>query len=115
MILQCYEPLEIEVGKGQVIKGFENALLGMKKGEEKEVTIPQEEGYGHRAPSLVKNIPMDVFDGGGVTPKVGQFLDTQVGICKVTNINPSDIEVDFNGPLAGETLVFEIAGEEIIK
>ncbi len=115
MILQCYEPLEIEVGKGQVIKGFENALLGMKKGEEKEVTIPQEEGYGHRAPSLVKNIPMGVFEGASVTPKVGQFLDTQVGICKVTNINPSDIEVDFNGPLAGETLVFEIAGEEIIK
>ncbi len=73
------------------------------------------EGYGHRAPSLVKNIPMDVFDGGGVIPQVGQFLDTQVGICMVTNINPSDSEVDFNGPLAGETLVFEIAVEEIIK
>jgi FKBP-type peptidyl-prolyl cis-trans isomerase 2 len=42
-------------------------------------------------------------------------LNTQAGICKVTKVNPSDVEVDFNGPLAGETLVFEIAVEEIIK
>ncbi len=112
---RSYEPLAVQIGAKQVIEGFENALLGMKKSEEKEVTIPPEEGYGNCDPNLVQNVPMESLKSAGVTPEMGQLLNTGKGICKVTKINTNDVEVDFNSPMAGKTLVFEIRVEDIIK
>ena len=54
-------PLEFEVGAGQVIKGFDEAVVGMKKDEEKEITLKPEEGYGERNPELVKDMPKESF------------------------------------------------------
>jgi FKBP-type peptidyl-prolyl cis-trans isomerase 2 len=112
---RIYEPLVVKIGAKQVIEGFEKALLGMKKSEEKEVTIPPEEGYGNFDSSLVQNIPMASFKSVNISPQIGQLLNTEAGICKVTKISPSDVEVDFNSPMAGKTLVFELKVEEIIK
>ena len=110
-----YEPLVVKIGAKQVIEGFEKAILGMKKSEEKEVTIPPEEGYGNFDSSLVQNIPMASFSKAGITPEVGQLLNTGAGIGRVTKINHLTVEVDVYSPMAGKTLVFEIKVEEIIK
>lgn len=110
-----YEPLVVKIGAKEVIEGFEKALLGMKKSEEKKVTIRPEEAYGNFEASLVQTIPMSSFESAGVTPQAGQLLNTGVGIGRVTKINSSDVEVDFNSPMAGKTLIFEIKAEEIIK
>ena len=54
-------PIEFIVGEGQVITGFDNAVVGMKKGEEKEVEIPPDEGYGQHQSELVKELPRECF------------------------------------------------------
>ena len=53
------KPLEFEVGSGMVIPGFDNALIGMKKGEEKEVKLESKDAYGDPNPELVKKVPKD--------------------------------------------------------
>jgi FKBP-type peptidyl-prolyl cis-trans isomerase 2 len=110
-----YGPLVVKLGERQLITGFEKALLGMKKSDEKKVLIPPEEAYGHFDAALVQNIPRDSFKKAGIEPKIGQLLNTDMGICKVVHVDSKDIEVDFNSPMAGKTLVFEIKVEEIMK
>ncbi len=110
-----YEPIRLKLGAGQLIKGFEKALMGMKKGEEKEVTIPPEEAYGNVDPSLVQKVPMEVFKEAKISPEVGLMLNTPTGVGKITRVNSEDVELDFNHPMAGMTLVFKIKVEDIEK
>ncbi|MBU2639243.1 MAG: peptidylprolyl isomerase [Nanoarchaeota archaeon] len=105
-------PLEFEVGKGQVIKGFDEAVLGMEEGEEKEVTIKPEEGYGPRNEQLVKKFPKDKLPADQ-EPKEGMML--AVGLpdgrkipARITKVEEKEIEVDLNHPLAGKVLIFKI-------
>ena len=106
------EPLNFTLGAGQVIPGFEQAVLGMKVGESKNVTIPVDEAYGEYNDTLVvvvnrenlTNIP---------NPEVGQQLygsqtDGTTITGTITNVTDTTITVDFNPPLAGKNLTFEI-------
>jgi FKBP-type peptidyl-prolyl cis-trans isomerase 2 len=108
-----YEPLSVKVGAGQLIKGFDNALLGMKNGDEKEITIPPEEAYGNFDENLIQQVPIDAFKDAGITPKEDLVLQTQAGVGKITKVNEKDVEMDFNSPMAGKTLVFKIKIEEV--
>ena len=111
------KPLEVEVGSGQIILGFDKALEGMEKGEEKEITIPPEEAYGHNNQELIKKIPrkqipMDQEPKPGMmlalkTPEGKQFPAT------ITDVNDTEITIDLNHPLAGKTLHFKIKVVEI--
>ena len=105
-------PLEFEVGKGQVIKGFDEAVKGMEKGEEKEVTIQPEEAYGKRNEQLVKKFPKDKLPKDQ-EPEEGMML--AVGLpdgrqihARITKVEHNEIEVDLNHPLAGKVLIFKI-------
>jgi FKBP-type peptidyl-prolyl cis-trans isomerase 2 len=110
-----YEPLEVKAGTGQVIKGLDNALIGMKKGEEKKVTVPPEEGYGSERPELIQKLPAAAFKQSGISPEVGMRINTTMGIAQITNIFEDEIEVNFNHPLAGKTIVFDIKVKDITK
>jgi FKBP-type peptidyl-prolyl cis-trans isomerase 2 len=105
-------PMQFTLGKGQLIAGFEKAVLGMNAGEIKTVVIPAEEAYGpHRAEQVVamerKNLP------AGVNPQVGQRLeitqaDDQTVLVTVTDISETSVTIDANHPLAGKALTFDI-------
>jgi len=110
------EPLEFKLGAGQMIPGFEKAVLGMKVGEKKTVTIPAEEAYGPYRPELTAEIPRTQL-ASGVTPQVGQQLqskrnDGSIVAVVVTKVTDTTISVDGNHPLAGKDLTFEI---ELVK
>ena len=106
------EPLEFTLGQGQMIPGFEQAVLGMKVGETKTVTIPADEAYGPHSDELIRvvnreDLPPDL------DPYVGQQLQGyqpsgEIGVGTVTNVTDTTITVDFNHHLAGEDLTFEI-------
>lgn len=106
------EPLEFEAGSGQVITGFDNAVIGMEVEEEKKVELPPSEAYGEYDPNLIKKIPMDKLPPGE-EPKPGMVLElrTSDGIgfpARITDVTEKEITVDLNHPLAGKTLIFQI-------
>ena len=106
------EPLEIMMGTGQLIQGFENALMGMAVGEEKTFTLSPEEAYGHHDENLIheferSNIPPEM------NPEVGQAVgmttpDGRQIPARITKVDDENITVDLNHPLAGEALTFAI-------
>lgn len=115
---RVYEPLEFEVGAGQVVKGFDQAVLGMKKGEEKNVEIKPEEGYGPIREELIQVLPKGNF-ASDYQAKEGDMImfSTQYGQVRglIKNIVGNNITVDFNHPLAGKTLNFKIIMRNISK
>lgn len=105
-------PLEFEVGKGQVIPGFEKAVLGMNKGEEKEVKIKAADAYGKPNPEAVQKIPKDNMPPGQEV-KEGMLLVMNLpnGVkipAKILKVEEKEVTVDFNHPLAGKDLNFKI-------
>lgn len=100
-------PLNFTIGAGQIIPGFNDAVIGMHVGQTKNVTIPPSEGYGYVNQSKIISVPISDF--GSNVPKVGGLVATSTGIeGEVTAVNTTNVTVDFNSPLAGKTLLFSI-------
>lgn len=103
-----YAPLTFKAGSGQMIKGFDEAVIGMKVGEEKNVTIPPEEAYGEHDNTKVVSVPIKDLNMSE-TPKVGQIYRNMYGNqFKVVAVNDTHVTVDANHELAGKTLIFNI-------
>ena len=105
------KPLEFEVGAGQIIKGFDKALIGMKKGEEKEIKLKPEEAYGERNPQLMKKIPKEQIPTDKELKK-GMILALNLPNgaqmpAIITEVGDEEITLDLNHPLAGKTLIFK--------
>lgn len=110
-------PLEFKVGEGQVIKGFEEAVLGMTLNEKKTFTIPPEEAYGQRDESFTYEIPTADIPSE-MAPQVGQTLalrspDGREIPARISAMDDDKITFDLNHPLAGESLTFEIQVKSI--
>ena len=112
-------PLEFIVGAGQLIKGFDEAVVGMKIGEEKEIKIPPEEAYGEHNPEFVKDMPRDCFPPEQeIQPGMMFMVALQDGRqipVRVTAVTDENVTIDLNPPLAGKTLVFKIKIVEIAQ
>lgn len=111
------EPLEFTVGQGQVIKGFDDALIEMTVGEKKTVEIPVAEAYGDRRDDMVVEYPKEQFPNE-MTPEVGMQLnmsDNQGNNFPVviTEVKEEIVVLDANHPLAGKDLIFDLEVVEI--
>lgn len=106
------EPLEFRVGDGKLIEGFENAVVGMQIGEEKQVTIQPDQGYGPYNPDLVRDLPRKIFpEDKEIQPGKVFIMALQNGKripVRISSVENERITVDLNSPLAGKTLVFTI-------
>ena len=110
------EPLSFEVGSGNMIKGFNNAVVGMTEGETKSIVLAPADAYGDRNPEAMQTIPKAAFGpdfdfiiGGtiqGNSPG-GPFL------AKIHQLQENEVTLDMNHPLAGQDLSFEIEMLEI--
>lgn len=106
------DPLEFELGSGQVISGIDDAVQGMSAGEKKTVTIQPEKAYGPRNEQLTQSVPNSALPAD-LKPTVGMQLqsqtpDGQIARLTVTEVAEDSIVVDANHPLAGRALVFDI-------
>lgn len=104
------KPLEFEAGAGNVVKGFDDAVIGMEVGEEKEVTIKPKDAYGEKTDEAVQKVPLRMMPPG---IEVGTELevpleDGQTMPATVVEIRRDIVKIDMNHPLAGQTLVFKI-------
>nr|QNO49163.1 trigger factor [Methanosarcinales archaeon ANME-2c ERB4] len=105
---RAYQPIEFTVGAGQMIKGFDNGVVGMAVGEERTLTIPPEDAYKNRREDLVKTVPIEDLSAAGITPAIGERLTTSYGPGIITNVTNTSVVIDFNHKLAGETLIFDV-------
>jgi len=106
------EPLTFTLGQGQVIPGFETAVMGLKPGEQKSFTIPCAEAYGEHRPELVNQVERSRIPEHIELQKGMQLgattADGQEVTLIVTDMDDSNVTVDANHPLAGEDLTFQI-------
>ena len=101
------DPLEFTVGAGQMIPGFDRAVVGMKVGEKKTITIPAADAYGEYDPEMVKDVPRsDLPDS--IDPEVGMQLRAGNSLVTITAVTDDSVTIDFNHQLAGKDLTFEI-------
>ena len=98
-------PLEFDVGAGQMIKGFDDAVVGMKVGEEKTVKIKAADAYGETDPKNIIDVPKQNVPP---TVKVGDTLNAGGQPVKVIRVTNSTVTIDANHPLAGKDLTFKI-------
>lgn len=106
------EPLEFEVGSGQVIKGFDEGVSGMNVGDKKQIEIEVADAYGERIENLVQTVSREGFNLD-TEPQAGMNLvmqlpdGNQIPVA-VTEVTEDSITLDANHPLAGQKLIFEI-------
>ncbi|MBD3332473.1 peptidylprolyl isomerase [candidate division GN15 bacterium] len=106
------EPLEVTIGAGQVIPGFENGIIGMAPGETKSISVSKDEAYGDHRQELTMDVNKSDFPET-ITPEVGQMLQMKnpngdLIRVVVSEIKDDTVTIDANHPLAGKDLTFEL-------
>lgn len=103
-----YEPQLVIVGEGWVLEGLDEALTQMEVGEERVVEIPPAKAFGERDPSKVKVMPARELAKRGITPRVGARVEVDGRVGVVRNVGGGRVTIDFNHPLAGHSIVYEV-------
>ncbi|MEQ8754261.1 MAG: peptidylprolyl isomerase [Coleofasciculus sp. G1-WW12-02] len=111
------EPIEFTIDAGQVIPGFEQAVLGMTPGDSKTEMIPMDKAYGPHRSEMVLEVTRDKMPPD-LNPEIGQQLQIQqpngrVIPVVITDVTDSNVRLDANHPLAGQDLTFDIQLVEI--
>ena len=110
-----YEPMLIAVGEGWVLKGLDDSLAGLEVNKPTIVEILPEQGFGLRDPNKIRLIPLRRFRGQKVTPYPGAQLEIDGKLAVVRAVGAGRVQVDFNPPLAGKTLVYDLTVKDVIK
>lgn len=107
------EPLQFEVGSGQVVKGFDALVTGLAEGESRKERISPEDAYGNRSDELVLTVPGEAAPSG---LEVGAQVQLSNGLrAVVTDVSDGAITIDANPPLAGKHLTFDVELVRVIK
>jgi FKBP-type peptidyl-prolyl cis-trans isomerase 2 len=109
-----YEPMLVAVGWNWMLQALEEELVGMKVGDSKTVEVPPEKGAGARDPSKIKQIAQTKLRKQGVRPIIGEEIKVGNERGVITHVLGRTVRVDFNSPLAGKTLVFDVTVKEIL-
>jgi len=103
-----YGPVPIVVDAGFVIPGLNEAVKDMKVGEKKKVEIPCEKGFGERDEGLIRVFPISVFKERNIDVSPGKYIVVNNLKGKIMSVDGGRVKIDFNHPLAGKTLEYEI-------
>jgi len=112
------DPLEFTIGEGQIIPGFEDAVIGMGPGDATITTIPPEQAYGPHREDMVMQVERSQLPKE-LEPEVGQRLQSEQEngeklVFAITEVTEESVTLDANHPLAGKELIFEIELVEIV-
>jgi FKBP-type peptidyl-prolyl cis-trans isomerase SlyD len=106
------QPIQFTAGSHQMIPGFEKAVMGMKVGDKKSFKVSPEEGYGKENPKARQSFPKSQLPSD-IKPAPGMLLQAQDKdghrrTVKIVEVKKDTVVIDFNHPLAGKTLNFEV-------
>jgi FKBP-type peptidyl-prolyl cis-trans isomerase SlyD len=111
------DPLQFLVGHGNIISGLEREMMGMKVGESKDVVIPPGEGYGEFDENAFMNVPRDAFPKD-IPVEEGTELTVrddsgQPRYARIDTVEGDTVTLNFNHPLAGDELHFNVKVVEL--
>ncbi|RLG92480.1 MAG: peptidylprolyl isomerase [Candidatus Hecatellales archaeon] len=110
-----YEPMLVVVGEGWVLKGLDEKLQGLEVGKKTVIEISPEKAFGLRDPSKIKVIPLRKFQQQKITPYPGLEVEIDGKLAVVRSVGAGRVQVDFNPPLAGKTLVYEVEVKRLLQ
>jgi len=105
---EIYEPKLVVLGEGWVLKVLDESLATMEVGKTASVEISPEKAFGSRDPEKVKRVPLKHLTAKGITPSLGMRVEFNEKMATVRAIGAGRVLLDFNPPLAGKTLVYEV-------
>lgn len=103
-----YKPIQIIAGKGFIVKGLDESLIGKKKGDKYEIKIPVEKGFGKWDTKLTENIRTNVFLEKNINPAKGTFVNIDGRMAKIVFASNRMVKVDYNHPLSGKDLIYKV-------
>jgi FKBP-type peptidyl-prolyl cis-trans isomerase 2 len=109
-----YKPIPIIVGANFVVKGLEKGLKEMKVGEKKKIKVKPEEAFGERSPKLIKLIPLSEFKRQKKDPFPGMIVTINNLHGRILSVTGGRVKIDFNHPLSGKTLEYDVEIKEKI-
>ena len=109
-----YDTLPVIIGANFVVKGLENSLKEMNVGDKKNITIKPEDAFGERDARFVKLIPTSEFKKQGITPYPGMPVTISRLNGHVLSVSGGRVRVDFNHPLAGKTIEYEVEIKSLV-
>ena len=101
------QPLTFLVGHKGMIPGFERELMGASTGDTRSFTLEPEDAYGHPSDELIQEVPREMFPEE-MPLELGMMLMSDAGPLRIVAITDSTVRCDFNNPMAGKTLHFEV-------
>jgi peptidylprolyl isomerase len=110
-----YEPRLVVSGEGWVLKALDEAMLTFKLNKTESVEIPPENAFGNRDPEKVKLVPIRRLAARGITPRLGAQIEYDKRLATVRTMGSGRVTLDFNPPLAGKTLVYEVTVQKQLK
>ena len=110
-----FEPKLVVVGEGWVLKSLDDALLAFKLNKQQTVEITPENAFGNRDPEKVKLVPIKRLAARGITPRLGAQIEYDKKLATVRTMGSGRVTLDFNPPLAGKTLVYEVIVQKALK
>ena len=105
---EIYEPKLVVIGEGWVLKALDESLTSMNVGKTTTVEIPPEKAFGARDPEKVRRVPLRQLTAKGITPTLGMRIEYNGKAATVRAIGAGRVLLDFNPPLAGKTLVYDV-------
>jgi len=105
---EIYEPKLVVLGEGWILKALEEELLKLDVGAKSTIEIPPEKAFGPRDPEKVRLVPLRRLVAKGITPQVGMRVEYDGKMATVRTVGAGRVQLDFNPPLAGKTLVYEV-------
>lgn len=112
---EIYEPKLIVVGEGWVLKLLDENLTTVKPKEPTTIEIPPEKAFGPRDPEKVRMVPLRRLTNKGITPSLGMRIEFDGKLATVRTMGAGRVQLDFNPPLAGKTLIYEVTLEKRIE
>jgi peptidylprolyl isomerase len=109
-----YGPRFIILGEGWLPKGLEDSLVGADIGKQTTVELPPEKGFGTRDPSKMRLVPLRRFREQGV-PNPGAQIELDGRPAVVRAVGAGRVQVDYNHPLAGRTLIYDVSIEKVVE
>jgi peptidylprolyl isomerase len=110
-----YGPSLVVLGKGEIIKGLEDAIAEMEVGQKKTIEIMPDKAFGERRPELVRVMPLSEFRKRDIEPYPGMPVQLDNMTATVRSVSSGRVVVDMNHPLSGHKVVYEVKLTEVVE